>query len=148
MKRLIESEVYIDQHGMAHDDEGNTWRAPERAQGVYKGTSARLRTQRTRRRPGANRDRLDALYTALYYEPKNRVLTYAARALAKGGDINAKEAKQIRDIMKKVGMKREAKLFEDKEAKVIKMEKVTEGGMSGILRKLEELVERKVKMGG
>lgn len=119
------SEVYIDKHGMAHDDEGHTWKAPGMAQGVHKGTSVKY--SGGKKILGVNRAKLDALYDALYYEPGNRILSYAAKVLAKGGEVNAKEAKQIRDIMKKIGMKKESKLFEDRGV-----------GMRCLLDKIEE----------
>ena len=129
------SEVYVDKNGIAHDDEGHSWKAPGFAKGVYSGThiSPRSKLNVKRKRPEINREKLDALYLALYYEPKNRILSYAARALSKGGEVNAKEAKQIRDIMKKNGMKKEAKLFEDVGNVMSRMI-----GMSNILSRIEE----------
>jgi hypothetical protein len=125
------SEVYIDKKGIAHDDEGHSWSAPGFSRGVYSGTHIRPRSKfgAQRKRPEINRDKLDALYLALYYEPKNRILSYAAKVLAKGGEVNSKEAKQIIDIMKKNGMKKEAKLFEDRGI-----------GMRKLLGRLEEKV--------
>ena len=128
------SEVYVDKNGIAHDDEGHSWKAPGFAKGVYSGThiSPRSKLNVKRKRPEINREKLDALYLALYYEPKNRILSYAAKVLAKGGEVNAKEAKQIRDIMKKNGMKKEAKLFEDRGI-----------GMRKLLGRLEEMKGKK-----
>ena len=34
-KSMNESEVYVDEYGMAHDDEGNSWRAGGQASGTY-----------------------------------------------------------------------------------------------------------------
>jgi hypothetical protein len=133
------SEVYIDKKGIAHDDEGHSWSAPGFSRGVYSGTHIRPRSKfgAQRKRPEINRDKLDALYLALYYEPKNRILSYAAKVLAKGGEVNSKEAKQIIDIMKKNGMKKEAKLFEDRGIGMRKsLNRI--GGMSKILSRIEE----------
>lgn len=117
------SEIYVDKHGRAHDDEGHSWDAPGMSRGVYgrrKAGRASSRKEDPRRRA-----MLDALYLALYHRPDDEVLSSAAEKIYRNKQLDDRHMGKIRKLMIGAGMKKEAKLFEDN------------GLLGGILERIE-----------
>ena len=148
--RLVESEVYVDKKGYAHDDEGNMWRAPTGARpGTYKGgamggpPSRRPQEKWKERKPtrsfGAQfserqKVQLKAIDDALEKMPDNKFLQSVRKQVYYGRFLSDKQKKVVRGILKKIGMKDKVKIFEGRE-----------DGMRALIERLECLFEEGTK---
>lgn len=131
MKQFVESEVYVDPQGYAHDDEGNVWKTG-RGSGVYSGSEFHPpdRTYRARRHVDFNTQlQLVALEKALKARPGDRFLTDIRRQLEKGHRLSDKQKQVVRQIFYKIRMKPEADYFRESK----------ETGMRALLERLERM---------
>lgn len=108
---LVESQVYVDERGYAHDDEGNTWFVGRGMGGTYKGTSFG-------RRFGyyggswTEDPKLIAAVDALSVKlPNNNFVASIRSRLLRGSTLSKKQRDVIAKIMRQVGMDNEAQLF-------------------------------------
>lgn len=139
--KLEESEVYVDEKGYAHDDEGNTW-MPSRsiAPGVYRsGEVPGPSSYRGSRRGGRGvrniiphyserqKRQIDAIDAALSKMPKSSFLQSVRKQVHFGRFLSGKQIKIILEILKKLRMNDKLKAFES-----------TEMTMRELINKLEE----------
>lgn len=129
------SEVYVDEKGYAHDDEGNTWKVPGRmVTGVYQarqvpvGSGAGQSSERRRwqghksnmRAWGRDRvgrvkdgqEMINAIHYALINRP-NKFLSGIIAQIQTGKGPTEKQRKIIREILKKLRMEKEMALFRE-----------------------------------
>lgn len=115
---LVESQVYVDEHGYAHDDEGNTWFAGRGRRGTYKGTSfGRSFGYGGSQRPLTTADpnpKLAAAVDALSAKlPNNNFVASIRSQLRRGSNLSKKQRDVIAKIMRQAGMGNEAQLFSE-----------------------------------
>ena len=128
------SEVYIDKHGMAHDDEGHTWSVGKDRfyPGTYSGKKFKgpKPSQDWRGRSQRESEMVKAISKIFSENPGDAFLREVFR---QSGNVpmylSKNQKKMLRDIMNKNGMRKEAKLFEERD-----------GGMRKLLNKIEEKV--------
>lgn len=91
-------EVYVDENGMAHDDEGNTWRAgPGYGQGTYGLHNAPGLPRRRRPAPSVvDQKKLQALDSLLVKRPGDKFLRSIRDQVARGKRLSDKQLKAVR----------------------------------------------------
>ncbi len=101
-------EVYVDEFGMAHDDEGNTWRAgPGYGQGTYglRNAPRPSRQRSPRPSPSVDKKKLDAMNALLAKRPGDSFLTSIRDQVARGEALSEKQLKAVRQNLYRNGLK-------------------------------------------
>ena len=129
--RLLEYEVYVDEKGYAHDDEGNSWYVGKGyGGGTYAGTRAPFsgrRGPRAYRKPrprkttyvgsGANAAKIKAVEDAIAVKPNN-FLNSILKQLKGGRGLSSKQNAIVRKILGRSPYNADATLFEGTVRKV------------------------------
>jgi hypothetical protein len=148
------SEVFVDAKGMAHDDEGHTWKVGGGVYpGTHKGGSVRtpMPSQDWRNRSEEESDMVQAISMAFTRDPGNSFLRSMFRLTRNVPmRLSPKQKKALRDILYRMGLKKEAKLFEEKgtsmrallerleDADLFSKERATRGGAPDEQKKLKQ----------
>lgn len=160
MRYLFEGqEVYVDQNGMAHDDEGNSWPANGWEPGTYWGNDARTITnlerrssergygRRSYRASDPNRsEQMDALKKAMEKDPANNFLRSLFDQMARGRDLSPKQKDAAKKILIRLGGSISAKLFEKEHTMLKLIENMEAVGLgeadSGVGLKLRDAIRK------
>ncbi len=124
--QIDESDVYVDDRGMAHDDEGNSWFVGKSYLGIHKGSQFRgsMPDQSWRNRTPEEEAMVRAIATAHARDRNNQFLQSMFRLTGKTPlRLSLKQKSVLAKIMKGMGLRDEAKLFENR---IITMRKLIE----------------------
>lgn len=114
--QVVESDVWVDVNGYAHDDEGNVWRVGQHNAGHYgrRGSlptgGARSTYNHGNNRSSVNADQTNAIAKALG-KRHNNFLDSVGKQLVAGRTLSMKQKSIVVDILLKMGMASEADLF-------------------------------------
>lgn len=131
---LLESEVFVDRHGVARDDEGNRWQSGARS-GVYRGRDipGPRPDQSWKNRSERESAQVRAISKAFTENPQNSFLRGVFRLTGKTPlRLSDKQREALRRTLHKMKMHKEAKLFEENESMKT---------MNSVLERLEGLSE-------
>ena len=105
-------EVYVDEFGMAHDDEGNSWPARGYGQGTYGRRDAPRPPRQRSPRPSlpklpssVDKNKLNAMDALLAKRPGDRFLTSIRDQVARGKALSEKQLKIVRQNLYRSGLK-------------------------------------------
>jgi hypothetical protein len=151
---LSESEVYVDERGYAHDDEGNTWRVSGMQPGVYKASQFPYqdrnspmpkRQRRLNLSPNYSerqKEQLAAIDAVLKKMPNNNFMGSIRRQVEQGVFLSEKQKKAAIGILKKFRLGDKVKAFESEETTMRELiDRLEEGSKGDVDARLKEVVK-------